>query len=64
MGTSFLKQVLSELTENKSILQEKFNFKRHSFILAKLWEWLDDVTPNLWKRGKYYPKTIYLCLNC
>tara|TARA_B100002052_G_scaffold190559_1_gene173679 strand:+ start:445 stop:1662 length:1218 start_codon:yes stop_codon:yes gene_type:complete len=62
VGTSFLKQVLSELTENKSILQEKFNFKRHSFILAKLWEWLDDVTPNLWKRGKFYPKN-YLSMS-
>ena len=56
VGTSFLKQILSELTLNKNVLQEKFNIEKHDLVLDKLWEWLEDVTPYLWKKGKHYPK--------
>ena len=61
VGTSFLKQILSELILDKDVLQEKFDKRNHKIILAKLWKWLDEVTPFLWKRGKYYPKN-YLAL--
>ena len=62
VGTSFLKQILSELTFEKSLLREKFNMQKHEKILNRLWHWLDDVTPYLWKKGKHYPKN-YLALS-
>ncbi len=55
-GTSFLKQILSELNTKKGALQEKFNFNKHNKIITLLWNWLDIVTPHLWKKGKNYPK--------
>ncbi len=61
-GTSFLKQILTELTNNKKVLQQTFDKKKHSKTLDNLWEWLDDVTPFLWKNGKNYPKN-YLALS-
>ena len=61
-GTSFLKQVLSELTNNDKALREKFDKNKHNQVLKKLWDWLDQVTPYLWKNGKNYPKN-YLALS-
>ena len=55
-GTSFLKQILVEITQDKQKLKEKFNFNKHAYILDGLWSWLDFVTPYLWKQGKSYPK--------
>ena len=55
-GTSFLKQILTEITEDKNKLIEKFNVNKHKLILDNLWLWLDFVTPYLWKQGKSYPK--------
>ena len=61
-GTSFLKQILSELSNKSTFLREKFEAKKHGATLNKLWLWLDTVTPFLWKEGKYYPKN-YLSLS-
>ena len=61
-GTSFLKQVLSELTNKNVLLKEKFKPNKHNSILNKLWKWLDEVTPFLWKQGKHYTKN-YLSLS-
>ena len=58
-GTSFLKQILTEITEDKNKLMEKFNFNKHKLILDNLWLWLDFVTPYLWKQGKSYPKNYW-----
>ena len=55
-GTSFLKQILIEITQDKSRLSEEFNITKHTYILNNLWAWLDSVTPYLWKQGKSYPK--------
>ena len=55
VGTSFLKQILIELTQDKSVLQSKYIEQKHQILLNTLWSWLDEVTPFLWREGKGYP---------
>ncbi len=61
IGTSFLKQILLEVSSDTSQFYEKYNKKKHSHYLNELWDWFDEVTPFLWKSGKSYPSN-YLSL--
>ena len=61
VGTSFLKQILIELIADKSILKREYIKSEHEKMLNPLWNWLDAVTPNLWRNGKSYPSN-YLSL--
>ena len=60
-GTSFLKQILIELIDDKSLLKTKYVNNKHKKALSPLWKWLDQTTPYLWREGKNYP-TNYLAL--
>ncbi len=55
VGTSFLKQILIELTQDRSVLQSKYIEQKHQVLLNPLWSWLDEVTPFLWREGQGYP---------
>ena len=61
VGTSFLKQILIELISDKDLLKSQYNPKIHETELEHLWIWLDEVTPNLWRKGRNYPSN-YLAL--
>ena len=61
VGTSFLKQILTEVISDKNLLKSEYNPKIHEKELQPLWIWLDEVTPNLWRKGKNYPSN-YLAL--
>ena len=61
VGTSFLKQILIELISDKDLLKSQYNPKIHERELEPLWIWLDEVTPNLWRKGRNYPSN-YLAL--
>ena len=61
VGTSFLKQILIELISDKDLLKSQYNPKIHEKELEPLWIWLDEVTPNLWRKGRNYPSN-YLAL--
>ena len=61
VGTSFLKQILIEVISDKNLLKSEYNPKIHEKALQPLWIWLDEVTPNLWRKGKNYPSN-YLAL--
>jgi len=61
VGTSFLKQILIELISDKDLLKSQYNPKIHETELEPLWIWLDEVTPNLWRKGRNYPSN-YLAL--
>ena len=54
-GTSFLKQILIELIDDKSLLKSKYVDNKHKNALGSLWKWLDQTTPYMWREGKYYP---------
>ena len=63
IGTSFLKQILLEISKDKKLFYDKYssNNERHKSSLVELWKWFDEITPFLWKRGKTYPNN-YLSL--
>ena len=54
-ATTFLKQALLELTADPRELQEpaRDNFDR---VTEPLWNYLDDLVPHLWQKGKEYPE--------
>ncbi|MEM9584044.1 MAG: ABC transporter substrate-binding protein [Pseudomonadota bacterium] len=56
LGTTFLKQMLVELVEDPGLLQSPAN-DSYDEVTAPLWNWLDEVTPALWRSGKAYPQT-------
>ena len=63
IGTSFLKQILIEVSKDKKLFYTKYNSlnKKHKLSLVQLWDWFDEITPFLWKSGKTYPNN-YLSL--
>ncbi len=58
-GTTFLKQILLELLENKRALYQPvrspLQFLR---VTEPLWGYLEQLHPVLWKRGKAFPQNI------
>lgn len=57
LGTTFLKQALVDLLPDPSVLQDPATDENYAEVTAPLWEWLDALTPNLWRDGTVYPQT-------
>jgi putative thiamine transport system substrate-binding protein len=55
-GTSFLKQVLIELSDDKTMLQKPVDDATFAADVAPLFAYLDKLTPLLWRQGKAYPQ--------
>lgn len=55
VGTTFLKQVLVEVTADPSVLQQPADNADQEAVLAPLWDWLEGITPSLWRKGRHYP---------
>ncbi len=55
-GTSFLKQVLIELIDDKTKLQRPIDDTTFAADAAPLFAYLDKLTPLLWRQGKAYPQ--------
>ena len=56
-----MKQILIELIADKNVLKLKYDQSHHEKMLKPLFDWLDEVTPHLWRNGKNYPSN-YLAL--
>ena len=56
IGSSFLKQVLTETISDKSKLGQPVNDASFSDDVAPLFAYLDKLHPNLWRSGKAYPQ--------
>lgn len=54
-GTSFLKQVLIDLTDDPDALQRPVAEADYGAVTAPLWAYLDRITPHLWRGGRAYP---------
>ncbi|NUO72146.1 MAG: ABC transporter substrate-binding protein [Frateuria sp.] len=54
-GTTFLKQILLEVTHDRSPLDRPFATASLEGVTAPLWSYLDAITPHLWRGGKQYP---------
>ena len=55
VGTTFLKQVLLEVTNDKTALANPASQSNPRRVLKPMLDWLEEVTPSLWRRGKHYP---------
>ncbi|WP_281705696.1 ABC transporter substrate-binding protein [Aeromonas taiwanensis] len=54
-GSSFLKQILLELTPDPAPLYREATDAEFERLTAPLWAWLDALHPALWRKGKLYP---------
>jgi putative thiamine transport system substrate-binding protein len=55
IGSTFLKQVLIELTPNPDVLQRPVEEADFAAVTAPLWDWLKGVETHLWRQGEGYP---------
>jgi putative thiamine transport system substrate-binding protein len=55
IGSTFLKQVLIELTPNPDVLQRPVEEADFAAATAPLWDWLKGVETHLWRQGEGYP---------
>jgi putative thiamine transport system substrate-binding protein len=56
MGSTFLKQVLEELTPDAAVLQKPVNDADFQKVGAPLFAYLDELKPYLWRHGEAYPQ--------
>ncbi|MBS4698867.1 ABC transporter substrate-binding protein [Aeromonas media] len=54
-GSSFLKQILLELTDDPAPMYREANEADFARLTAPLWAWLDALHPSLWRKGKLFP---------
>jgi len=53
-GTTFIKQLLLELTPNPAVLQQAVTPAALAPATQPLWEYLDQLHPSLWRGGKTF----------
>ncbi len=56
IGSSFLKQILIEKVADRSVLLEPVDDATFSQVTAPLFDYLDQLHPNLWRQAKAFPK--------
>jgi len=56
LGTTFVKQALIGLTEDRAALQQPVDPDKFAAQSAPLWAYLDALHPNLWRDGKVFPQ--------
>ncbi len=56
IGSTFLKQALYELVEDRSVLLQPAG-ENFDAVTQPLWSYLDALQPHLWRQGRDYPKT-------
>ncbi|MFM4702650.1 ABC transporter substrate-binding protein [Aeromonas bivalvium] len=54
-GSSFLKQMLLELTPDPAPLYQAADQATFDQVTAPLWAWLDALHPHLWRQGRAFP---------
>jgi len=57
LGTTFLKQALVDLLDDPSVLAEPATDENYATVTAPLWDFLEALTPTLWREGRAYPAT-------
>ncbi len=58
MGTSFLKQVLIDLTPDAAVLQSPATDDNFRPATAPLFAWLDGAHDKLWRQGRAFPQNM------
>ena len=57
LGTTFLKQALVDLLDDPSVLAAPATDENYAATTAPLWDFLEELTPTLWRQGRAYPTT-------
>lgn len=57
IGTTFLKSLLQALTDNDERLYQPATDKAAAELLPELWNYLDQLHPLLWEKGKTFPQS-------
>ena len=57
-GTTFLKQLVSELSADASLLQDEVTDETFAKVTAELWPYLDALHPQMWRKGAAFPSNI------
>ncbi len=57
LGTTFLKQALVDLLDDPAVLAAPATDDTYADVTAPLWEFLNALTPTLWRAGRAYPAT-------
>lgn len=57
LGSTFLKQAVIELAPDPAVLTEPVTEESYEAATAPLWDYLDALTPNLWRGGAAYPQS-------
>lgn len=57
LGTTFLKQALVDVLDDPSVLSQPATDETYAATTAPLWEFLEQLTPVLWRQGRAYPQT-------
>ncbi len=55
LGTTFLKQALHGVLDDPAVLMQPAQEADYAAVTAPLWDFLDEITPNLWRQGRAYP---------
>lgn len=55
-GSSFLKQILTELVADRSVLQKPVDDASFARLTEPLFAYLDELNPLLWRSGRAFPK--------
>lgn len=58
IGTTFLKQVLYGLIDDPALLSEPVDPENFDEVTAPLWDFLDEIRPNLWRQGQIYASDV------
>jgi putative thiamine transport system substrate-binding protein len=56
-GTTFIKQALLELSEDRDLLYKPVEEERFAELTENLWHFLDSLHPHLWRGGRTLPKS-------
>ena len=56
VGSSFLKQVLSETIADRSLLAKPVDEATFETVAKPLFDWLDAINPLLWRSGRAFPQ--------
>lgn len=56
LGSTFLKQALIELTPTPDALAHPVTKADYETATGPLWDFMDDLTPLLWRQGRAYPQ--------
>jgi len=57
LGSTFLKQAVMELTPDPAVLTAPVDEASYQAATAPLWDYLDALTPLLWRGGAAYPQS-------